>query len=324
MRIGLIDVDGHNFPNLALMKLSAYHKAKGDEVEWYTIFGDHYDVVYMAKVFTHTEDYNQVIPNADKIIKGGTGYDVNSRLPEEAEKIVPDYSIYPFVDDKTAYGFLTRGCIRKCPWCVVPRKEGNIHPYQDVDEIAVDGRTNLILMDNNILAAGDYGIQQLEKIAAKGYKVDFNQAMDARLVTDDIAKVLARIKWKDGRIRFACDTKAQIKECEKVIDMLTKHGFSGDFFMYTILIGDIDECYKRTHYWWKRNKQERAADPRRLRCITIAAQPYLDAMATLCKMEDMFCYDSAKTIVLYFLSNAGTWRGETAKRIKAELKAMAK
>lgn len=280
MRIGLIDVDGHNFPNLALMKLSAYHKAKGDTVEWYDIFQDHFDIVYMAKVFTHTVDYGQVIPNADKIIKGGTGYDVNSRLPEEAEKIVPDYSIYQFIDDKTAYGFLTRGCIRKCPWCVVPRKEGNIHPYQDVDEIAINGRTNLILMDNNILAAGDYGIQQLEKIAAKGYKVDFNQAMDARLVTDDIAKVLARIKWKDGRIRFACDTKAQIKECEKVIDMLTKHGFSGDFFMYTILIGDIDECYKRTHYWWKRNKQERAADPRRLRCITIAAQPYLDFTST--------------------------------------------
>lgn len=280
MRIGLIDVDGHNFPNLALMKLSAYHKAKGDTVEWYDIFQDHFDIVYMAKVFTHTVDYGQVIPNADKIIKGGTGYDVNSRLPEEAEKIVPDYSIYPFIDDKTAYGFLTRGCIRKCPWCVVPRKEGNIHPYQDVDEIAVNGRTNLILMDNNILAAGDYGIEQLEKIAKRGYKVDFNQAMDARLVTDDIAKVLARIKWKDGRIRFACDTKAQIKECEKVIDMLTKHGFSGDFFMYTILIGDIDECYKRTHYWWKRNKQERAADPRRLRCITIAAQPYLDFTST--------------------------------------------
>ena len=90
MKIGLIDVDGHNFPNLALMKLSAYHKAKGDEVDWYSIFDEHYDIVYMAKVFTHTEDYNQVIPNADKIIKGGTGYDVHSRLPEEAEKIVPD------------------------------------------------------------------------------------------------------------------------------------------------------------------------------------------------------------------------------------------
>lgn len=248
MKIGLIDVDGHNFPNLALMKLSAYHKAMGDEVEWYTIFCNHYDVVYMSKVFTHTQDYNQVIPNADKIIRVGTGYDVHSRLPEEAEKIVPDYSIYPYIDKNTGYGFLTRGCIRKCPWCIVPRKEGSIKPYQDVDEIAVDGRTNLILMDNNILAAGDYGIQQLEKIAANGYKVDFNQAMDARLVTDSIAELLARVRWLNY-IRFGCDTKAQILECEKAIQKIQHYGYNGGFFLYTILRGDIDECYYRTSYW---------------------------------------------------------------------------
>lgn len=162
-KVGLIDVDGNNYPNLALMKLSAYHKAKGDNVEWYTPFTDWYDVVYMAKVFTHTEDYGYVINNAKQIVKGGTGYDIHSKLPEDAEKIVPDYSIYPFIDDKTAYGFLTRGCIRKCAWCIVPKKEGGIYPYQDVDEIAVNGRTNLILMDNNILAAGEYGIEQLKK-----------------------------------------------------------------------------------------------------------------------------------------------------------------
>jgi len=280
MNIGLIDVDGHgNFPNLALMKLSAYHKANGDNVEWYSIVGE-YDIVYMSKVFTHTMDYLHIIPNAKEIIRGGTGYDVTSSLPEKAEKIIPDYSIYPFIDGKTAYGFLTRGCIRKCPWCIVPKKEGYIHPYQDVDEIAVDGRTNLILMDNNILAAGDYGMEQLNKIADKKYRVDFNQAMDARLVTDDIAKVLARIKWINSRIRFACDTKAQIKDCERVIDKLTRCGFNGDFFMYTILMGDINECYDRTHYWWERNKQERVKNPKRLQSITIAAQPYLDFSTT--------------------------------------------
>ena len=138
-RIGLIDVDGHNFPNLALMKLSSWHKAQGDEVEWYNQFGD-YDVVYMSKVFTHTLDYSYSITNAKEIIKGGTGYDLHSTLPKDAEKVVPDYSLYPFIDCKTAYGFLTRGCIRKCPWCVVPKKEGMVKPYQDVDEIAVTRR----------------------------------------------------------------------------------------------------------------------------------------------------------------------------------------
>ena len=234
----------------------------------------------MAKVFTHTPDYLQIITNAKKIVKGGTGYDVASTLPDEAEKVVPDYSLYPYIDNKTAYGFLTRGCIRKCPWCVVPRKEGSIHPYQDVDEIAVDGRTNLVLMDNNILAAGDYGLYQLEKIAERGYRVDFNQAMDARLVTDEIAKILSRIRWIDGRVRFACDTKCQIMDCERVISLLEKYGFRGEFYMYTILIGEIEECYERTHYWWERNKLVRNEKKNGVSAITIAAQPYLDFSTT--------------------------------------------
>lgn len=274
MKIGLIDVDGHNYPNLALMKLSAYHKAKGDKVEWYSIFGGQYDVVYMSKVFTHKPDYGQSIPNADKIIKGGTGYDMTSRLPEQAEKIVPDYTLYPFIDKKIAYGFLTRGCIRKCPWCVVPKKEGKIHPYQDVDEIAVNGRTNLVLMDNNILASGEYGIEQLKKIRKRGYRVDFNQAMDARLVTGDIAKLLTEIRWMHSRIRFACDTKEDIDSCENTIGLLIENGFRGEIFLYTMIGGnnDLQECYERTMHWWKRNKELR---PKGI-SIAIFAQPYID------------------------------------------------
>lgn len=246
-KVGIIDVDGHNFPNLALMKLSAYHKAKGDSVEWYDIFGE-YDIVYMSKVFTHTPGYTQVIPNAREIIKGGTGYDVTSSLPEDVEFVTPDYPLYPYIDKKTAYGFLTRGCIRKCPWCIVPKKEGTIHPYQDVDEIAVDGRTNLILMDNNILAAGEYGLQQLRKIAEHGYRIDFNQAMDARLVTDEIAEILANIKWMDY-IRFGCDTPSQVKDCDDAIERIRKHGYNGSFFLYTILRSDINECFERVNHW---------------------------------------------------------------------------
>ena len=256
MKVGLIDVDGHNFPNLALMKLSAYHKAKGDSVEWYDIFNQ-YDIVYMAKVFTHTPDYTQVIANADQIIKGGTGYDVHSRLPEEAEKITPDYTLYPYIDRKTAYGFLTRGCIRNCPWCIVPKKEGSIKPYQDVDEIAVDGRTNLILMDNNILAAGDYGLQQLQKIIDRGYRIDFNQAMDARLVTDQVAEVLAKVKWLQY-IRFGCDTPGQVKDCDEAINRIRSFGYEGSFFLYTILRGDFNECYERTRTHMQYNESDGA------------------------------------------------------------------
>ena len=134
MRIGLIDVDGHNYPNLALMKLSAWHKQRGDKVEWYNVFAEHYHVVYMSKVFSFTPDYGHVITNADKVIRGGTGYAIHGAggehynqhedhaLASPIEHIYPDYSIYGITD--TAYGFLTRGCPRGCKFCIVGKKEG--------------------------------------------------------------------------------------------------------------------------------------------------------------------------------------------------------
>ena len=135
----------------------------------------HYDIIYMSKVFNFSPD-DTYIYDADEIVKGGTGYDPASQLPEEIDRLQPDYSIYPNVPKDTAYGFLTRGCPNKCKWCVVPKKEGAIRPYMDVDEIAIEGRRKLVLMDNNILAAGDYCIEQLKKIIERGYRVDFNQA----------------------------------------------------------------------------------------------------------------------------------------------------
>lgn len=217
MNIGLMAVDSV-YPNLALMKISSWHKAKGDCVEWYNPF-DEYDVVYMSKVFSFTEDSRQYMTNAKEIRKGGTGYSLSVKLDEAIEFVTPDYSIYPKIDDRTAYGFLTRGCPNRCKWCVVPRKEGGIKPYMDVEEIAVDGRNELYLMDNNILAC-DYGLEQIEKIIRmnegrkKKIKVDFNQGLDARLVTDEIAKMLSRLKWIK-RIRFGYDTPKQIEECER-------------------------------------------------------------------------------------------------------------
>ena len=203
MVIGLIAVDS-KYPNLALMKLSTYHKAKGDLVEWYTPF-QHYDVVYMAKVFTFTPDYYQVIANADKVEKGGTGYNVHKTLPLEIDRLQPDYSIYNIAPD-LAYGFLTRGCPNKCKWCVVPQKEGEIRPYMDIEEIA-KGKRKAILMDNNVIAS-DYGLQQIEQIVKMGLRVDFNQALDARLVTDEIAALLAKVHWI-RYVRFGCDTTAK-------------------------------------------------------------------------------------------------------------------
>lgn len=135
MNIGLIAVDSQ-YPNLALMKISAYHKQQGDNVEWYSMFGN-YDIVYMAKVFTFTPDYQYAIPNADHIEKGGTGYDIVKKLPEYIDRLQPDYDLYG-IDPNLAYGFLTRGCPNKCKWCIVPKKEGKVTPYMDIEEIAQD------------------------------------------------------------------------------------------------------------------------------------------------------------------------------------------
>lgn len=245
MNIGLIDVDGHGFPNLALMKLSAWHKLQGDTVEWYNPF-DHYDKVYMAKVFNFTEDYRQWITNTDQIEKGGTGYDLSKMLSADIDRSIPDYDLYN-VDKKLAYGFLTRGCPNKCKWCIVPQKEGKMKPYMDIEEVAVNGRKNIILMDNNVLAS-DYGLQQIEKIVRLGLRVDFNQGLDARLVTDDIAKLLAKVKWIK-RIRFGCDTPGQIAECERPTALIDKYGYKGEYFFYCILLNDFKEAFTRVNHW---------------------------------------------------------------------------
>ena len=179
------------------------------------------------------------------------------------EYLVPDYSIYPGIDNKTAYGFLTRGCPNRCKWCVVPEKEGNIHKYMDVDQIAVDGRNKLVLMDNNVLAC-EYGLQQIRKIVDKKLRVDFNQALDARLVTEDIAKLLAKVRWLDF-IRFGCDTPKQITECVRAMELIDKYRERpANYLMYTMIDKDIDEAYNRLSYF------------RPFKRVCIVAQPFRD------------------------------------------------
>lgn len=261
MRIGLLNVDNTQFPNLALAKLARYHKSLGDDVELVSPLYWDYDRVYASKIFNFSLDYQR--PFQCEVIKGGTGYDIHSKLPEEIDRLQPDYSIFPNVDKKTAYGFLTRGCPNKCAWCCVPAKEGNIRPYMDVEEIAIDGRNKLILMDNNLLAC-DYGLQQLEKIVRLGYRIDLNQASDARLVTSDIAKVMAKVRWLSP-IRFGCDTPGQVKACQRAMEMIDKQSETPrSYLMYTMIHGDINECYDRLSHF--------RDNPR----VRIVAQPFRD------------------------------------------------
>ena len=200
MRVGLLDVDGHRFPNLPLMKLSAWHKAEGDSVEWYFPFAE-YDRVYMSKVFSFSPDYEHPI-RAKEVIRGGSGYAIrmeggrevygeDKALPEEIEHICPDYSLYGITD--TAYGFLSRGCPRGCTFCHVVAKEGRrSRKVADLSEFW-SGQKNIVLCDPNILACSERK-ELLVQLAESGARVEFNQGLDVRLVDEEVIELLRKIK----------------------------------------------------------------------------------------------------------------------------------
>lgn len=206
MTIGLIDVDGHNFPNLALMKLSAWHKAKGDAVEWWWGFGQ-YDRVYMSKVFDTTYSADQTEPlNTKEVIRGGTGYGLDNRLPDEVEHIYPDYSLYPELTRETAYGFLTRGCPRACGFCIVAGKEGRASvKVADLSEWW-RGQKYIKLLDPNLLACPEH-MDLLGQLADSGAWVDFTQGLDVRLTNARNVELMQSIKTQT--IHFAWDNPAQ-------------------------------------------------------------------------------------------------------------------
>ncbi len=239
MKIGIIDVDSHHFPNLALMRLSAWHKRQGDSVEWWNGFTS-YDRVYLSKVFTFTPDFDMPI-QAEEIITGGTGYKDYRSLPPEVEATAPDYSIYP--DYTKAIGFLTRGCVRSCPWCIVPRKEGYIRPAATWEEIQRPDSREIVFLDNNVLAS-DFGLEQIDRMGGQKIWVDFNQGLDARLITPDTAKLLAGLRWIRF-VRLSCDTSAMLPVVEQAAAYLREAGVAKSRLWAYVLVQDVEDAHQR-------------------------------------------------------------------------------
>lgn len=230
VRIALIQVDGKQ-PNLALMKLSAWHKAQGDGVDISPVPGVHYDRAYKAKVFDFSPEYRFKI-HADEIIQGGTGYDLTTVLSDEVEAIYPDYAAFG-VD--RAIGYTTRGCVRKCPFCVVPQKEGLIHRVADLSDFW-HGQKRVELLDNNLTASPkDFERTCLQLIDAK-VRVDFSQGLDLRLITMEQARLLKRVR-RYKQVHFAWDNMREEKEVRVGFERLRQAGFPMSAVMVYVLIG---------------------------------------------------------------------------------------
>jgi hypothetical protein len=231
MKIGLLDVDNHNFPNLAQMKISAYHKSIGDEVERINPMS-RYDKVYVSKVFSFTPDYNFNI-QADKIVCGGVGYGIENdyNLDHKVEHSMPDYSLYRIQNN--AYGFLSRGCPRNCSFCNVSKHQGNKSvKVSDLNEFW-NGQKHITLLDPNILACKD-SFNLLDQLKQSKSFVDFSQGLDARLINKDNIELLKQIKLKS--IHFAWDGAKDFKTGEKLELIAKETGWNRSKIQVYVLV----------------------------------------------------------------------------------------
>jgi len=230
VKIGLFDIDS-KYHNLALMKLSTYHKRRGHKVEFYQpLWRASYDIIYCSKIFQKSNKNDGYI-NKDMVC-GGSGFEYLTVLPDYIEHIRPDYSLY---DLNFSLGFTTRGCIRNCKFCIVPEKEGKIKEHAEVEEFLNPKSNVVVLLDNNFLALPSH-VKKLQKYIKKGWRIDFNQGLDIRLINKENAGLLAKIKL-ERMIRFAWDN---IKDESKIIgglELVIKAGIRPRNITVYVLIG---------------------------------------------------------------------------------------
>lgn len=260
MKVLLIDADS-TIPNLALMKISAYHKSKGDTVGFNIADPDKVYCSIIFKKNRHMADGLRFLyPDAELDI-GGSGYDLKKVLPPEIECMSPDYTLYP--DNDSYYGFTTRGCIRHCPFCIVHDKEGSFRRIYDTADSAIQNikgkelLSNFTFLDNNILADKEWFIQLCDHLHTNypRAKVDFNQGLDIRLVDDEIAEALSKLKpindWK-----FAFDMMSYKDSVIRGIDILKRYmnvRRKCIFYVYLDSDKDVPDALSRARILKKNN-----------------------------------------------------------------------
>ena len=229
--ICLIDVDS-KIPNLALMRASTYHRQRGDVVKLgYDPLLDRPDLCYASKMFDFTPE-PEYMPECETL-KGGPGYDLDAKMPlDDYDRIMPDYSLYGC---DYAIGRFTRGCPNRCPWCVVPKMDGNeVRHVADLKDFW-DGQSVVRLLDDNIMADADEFCRDCEQLAREGVHVIWD-ALDIRLVTDATAKALASVK-REKRLHFAWDGHSQDDAVPRGIECLKRNGIKPYRLMFYVLVG---------------------------------------------------------------------------------------
>ena len=234
MRIRLINIDSI-IPNLALMQLSTYHKSIGDEVGFDV---NNPDRVYVSCLFQKNAGLARGMPSMfpdSEVILGGSGFynmdDLHNELftrtiPLDAQKVIPDYSLYPDMDYDL--GFTTRGCFRNCPFCIVKAKEGNIQKWQHISEFHDPTHTEVHLLDNNIYGIKDWFFDNTEYVIENDLKLKVHPGFDIRIITEEIATQLKRVKWGSNMLNFAWDNFNEIDENKVIrgIEILKQAGFN--------------------------------------------------------------------------------------------------
>lgn len=248
--------DNHNFPSLPLMKISAYHKAKGDTVRLYESGFDKCDILYKSKTFSFTQDLDYY-PRYDYLIQGGSGYALKAEngkevycqaldkfLSDEIEIQYPDYNLYPQYKN-IAHGFLTRGCPNDCSFCIVSKKEGKCSKQvADLSEFW-QGQKDIKLMDGNLLACKDRE-KILQQVIDSNAKIDFTQGLDARFITDDIARLIC--KCKISMVHFAFDFMKNEKQILKGLEIFNKHFNKSDRHRKVYVLTNYDTTHEEDYY----------------------------------------------------------------------------